>query len=242
VNFKNVKSVSFIRERDFNFTVKTTRSQKCGIQSIRSVGCHHTLDSAEVFETIKLIQKLHKGTLDFSISRRAFSETLSSDSIDFIHKDDTGLVIFGISEHFSDNTGTLSDVLVDDGGGNNFEELTVHLTGKSSSQKSLSSTRWSIKQNTLRRLDSYSFKQLRVCEREFNSLAQVANLTSKTTNISILNITGIFGRHTMDSRINFSRENAHNRVSCNVESTSNSRLKKVLVNFRSATNDIAGST
>lgn len=41
---------------------------------------------AEFIETIKLVQKLHKGTLNLTVSTGALTESTAADCIYFIHK------------------------------------------------------------------------------------------------------------------------------------------------------------
>jgi len=242
VNFKNVQSVSLVREGNFDFTIKTSGSQEGGIKHIWPVSGHHTLDSAQVLETVKLVQQLHEGTLDFTIGRGAIRETLGADGIDFIHEDDARLVIFGVGKHFSNHTGTLSDVLIHDGGGHHFQKLAVHLASEGSSKEGFASARRTVEKDSLRGLNSNSLEKLRVGEREFNRLAQVTNLIGEASDISILNITGVFSGHAVDGRVDFSRENAHDSVSSYIESASAASLKQSSVNFRSAANNIAGPT
>lgn len=40
-----------------------------------------------------------------------------TNSVDLIHEDDAGLMVSGIVEHLSDEPGTLTDVLVNNGAG-----------------------------------------------------------------------------------------------------------------------------
>ena len=47
-----------------------------------------------------------------------------TDCIDFIHENDTGLMVSGIVEHFTNQTSTLSNVLVHDCTGNNLQGKT----------------------------------------------------------------------------------------------------------------------
>ena len=104
VDLKDVHSASFIGKADFNLSIKTTRSQKCGVKGVWSISCHNYLNLAELIETIELVQKLHQGSLDLTISAGALRETLATDSIYLIHEDDAWLVFTSVGKHFSDNS------------------------------------------------------------------------------------------------------------------------------------------
>jgi hypothetical protein len=52
--------------------------------------------------------------LDFSISGRALTETLTSNGVNFIHEDNAGLMVACVVEHFADDTRALANVFVDD--------------------------------------------------------------------------------------------------------------------------------
>jgi hypothetical protein len=57
---------------------------------------------------------LHERPLDLSVRRCTLAETSTTDSVNLIHEDDTGLMLSCVGEHLSDETSRLSDVLVDD--------------------------------------------------------------------------------------------------------------------------------
>lgn len=70
---------------------------------------------ADDIKSVKLTQEFHEGSLDLPICTRALAKPSASDGINLIHKDDAGLVLFGIAKHLSDEASTLSNVLVDNG-------------------------------------------------------------------------------------------------------------------------------
>ena len=68
---------------------------------------------------------LHQGSLDLPISRGAFWESPSTDSIDLIHEDHTRLVIPGVGKHLPDQTRTLTDVLIYNSTGYNLQKENI---------------------------------------------------------------------------------------------------------------------
>jgi len=51
--------LSSVREREFNFSIKSSRSQKSRIQCISSVGSHDTFDVNCLIKTIHLLEQLN---------------------------------------------------------------------------------------------------------------------------------------------------------------------------------------
>ena len=68
VDAEDVETASLVRERNLDFTIKTSGSEQGRIEDVGPVGRHDALDSAKIFETIKAVEELHQGTLDLTIS------------------------------------------------------------------------------------------------------------------------------------------------------------------------------
>ena len=49
-----------------------------------------------------------------------------TDGVDLVHEDDAGLVVAGVVEHLSDESGTLPNVLIHDGAGHHLETNHTH--------------------------------------------------------------------------------------------------------------------
>jgi hypothetical protein len=58
VDFQDLHPSLLIGKRDFNLPVESTRTKKCRIKSIRSIGSHDELGTAERVESIHLIKEL----------------------------------------------------------------------------------------------------------------------------------------------------------------------------------------
>ena len=55
---------------------------------------------------------LHESPLDLAVSWSTLRKPTTTNSINLIHEDDTGLMISGITKHLPDQTSTLTNVLV----------------------------------------------------------------------------------------------------------------------------------
>ena len=101
MNLENLKTTDLVGQWDLNLPVQTTSSQQGRVECIGTVGSHDNLGLAEIVESIQLVKKFHQCSLNFSVCRGTLGESSTTDSVDFVHEDDTGLVFFGVTEHFS---------------------------------------------------------------------------------------------------------------------------------------------
>lgn len=133
----------------YTFRIKSSWSQQGRVQDVGSVGGHHNLHSPQIIESVELVKQLHQSSLHFSVSWIAFAEPSTSNGVDLVHEDDTGLVVSGIAEHFPNDSGWFSNVFIDNGWGNYFEELGFDIGGKSPCDEGLSSARRTVHEATL---------------------------------------------------------------------------------------------
>ena len=89
-----------------------------------------------------------KRHLDLSVGAGALAEPPPADGVNLVHEDDARLVVPCIVEHLPDQAGRLSNVLVHDRAGDDFEEVCVELTGNCSCQQGLSCSRWPVQKAT----------------------------------------------------------------------------------------------
>ena len=117
VNLHDLKTANLVGQRDLNLAVQTSSTQQSRVEGVGSICRHDDLGLSEVVETVQLVQQLHQCTLDLAICRCTLGEPSSTDSVDFVHEDDAGLVLLCVAEHLADETSGLADVLVNDSGG-----------------------------------------------------------------------------------------------------------------------------
>ena len=75
-----------IWQREFDFSVETTWSEKGLIQSILSIGGHDNFDVHWLVKTIHLIQKFQKDSLNFTIGTCLSVKTFRCNCIDFVNE------------------------------------------------------------------------------------------------------------------------------------------------------------
>ena len=78
------------------------------------------------------------------------------------HEDDARLVLSRVSEHFSNESRALANVLINNGRRNNLEKVALHVRSDGSREERLARARRSVEQHALRRLDPDPQKELRV--------------------------------------------------------------------------------
>ena len=110
MNFEDLHTTLKIWQTKFNLPIDSTGSGESRIKGVRPVRSHEYLDVTPVVETIKLVDNLEHGTLDFGIT---LAESGTTNSIDLIEEDDTCFLGSGHLEEFSDHSGTLTNVSLD---------------------------------------------------------------------------------------------------------------------------------
>jgi hypothetical protein len=79
-------------------------------------------------------------------------------------------VVTGVTEHFTNDTSGFTDVLVDDGGGDDLEEVCFEGRGYCTSEKSFASPWGAIEKNTFWWFDADSLEEFWVKEGKFDDL------------------------------------------------------------------------
>ena len=110
MNFEDLHTTLKIRQTKFNLPIDSTRSGESRIKGVRSIGSHEYLDVTPVVETIKLVDNLEHGTLDFRVT---LAESGTTNSINLIKEDDTCFLGSGHREELSDHPGALTNVSLD---------------------------------------------------------------------------------------------------------------------------------
>ena len=85
-------------------------------------------------------------------------------------------------------------------------------------------------------------EELWVCERKFDGLTEVSNLSCESSDILIGNFTGVLSGHVVDVRVHFSGEDRQDSVGRNVHGASDSGFQFTSVDLGTAANNVAGST
>ena len=98
----------------------------------------------------------------------------------------------------------LTNIFVNNGATDNFEEVGIQLTCHGSGKKSLACTGRSIQQTSLGRDDTNSHEQLGIEKRKLNDLSQLSDLLAKTSDIRVGHISWVLMAHVVHKRINFS--------------------------------------
>mmetsp|Transcript_5253 Transcript_5253/g.12581 ORF Transcript_5253/g.12581 Transcript_5253/m.12581 type:complete len:217 (+) Transcript_5253:362-1012(+) len=216
MDLQDLHSSLLVGQRDLHLSIQSTRSQQGGVQGVGAVRGHDDLDPAQVVEAVQLVQKFHQSSLDLSVCRGALGESLAANGIDLVHEDDARLMFLGIAEHLSDDTGALSDVLVDDGTGHDLDEASDHVVRHGPGQQGLACARRSVEQDSLGCLDAHALEELWVCEGQLDDLTHLTNLLGEATDFVVRDLAWVLVKHAEDHRIDLAGELPHDGQSGHV--------------------------
>lgn len=93
MDFENLHPGRLVGQRDLYLPVQPAGSQQRRVQHVGAVGRHDHFDLPQLFEAVKLVQKLHERALDLSVGEVAFGQAAAADRVDFVHEYDAGLVV-----------------------------------------------------------------------------------------------------------------------------------------------------
>mmetsp|Transcript_1693 Transcript_1693/g.3240 ORF Transcript_1693/g.3240 Transcript_1693/m.3240 type:complete len:284 (-) Transcript_1693:146-997(-) len=217
MDLENVEAALLVGEWNLNLAVETPRSQQRRVQHVRPVGRHNHLHLAQPIEPVQLVQQLHEGALDLAVSGGAFGEAAAADGVDLVHEDNARLVLLRIPEHLADEARTFADVFVDNGGGDDLEEVGLDVGGDGAGQQRLASSGRPVQQAPLGRLDPDPQEQLRVDQRQLNHLSEFADLVAEAADLAIGDVAGVLVQHVVHDGVHLAGEGAHDGESGHVE-------------------------
>mmetsp|Transcript_17568 Transcript_17568/g.38393 ORF Transcript_17568/g.38393 Transcript_17568/m.38393 type:complete len:267 (-) Transcript_17568:908-1708(-) len=151
VDAENLETTIFVWYTDIDFAIKATESTQCWVDSIGTVGTTNDNDRRTLFKSVHQGQHLTDNTT-FNFSIGLF--TLGGNGIDFINENDCRGILFcflkglskirlGFTGHFRHNFGSVDE-----------KEKGTCFIGDRTGNKSLSTSGWSIQQNSTGWLDS----------------------------------------------------------------------------------------
>ena len=95
-----------IGKRDGNLTVKTTRTQQCRVQDVRTVGSGDDDDPFTGVKTIHLHEESVQGLFPFIMSAAHAMTSVTADSVDFVNENQTRSALAALFKHIAHAAGT----------------------------------------------------------------------------------------------------------------------------------------
>ena len=175
MDFQNLKSGIYVWIWELYFSIDSTRSQQSRVENIDSVCCHNDFNSLSCFETIKLIQQLQHGSLDFWVSPLSF-HSWTSDWVNLIDENNARWVLSCHNEQLSDHSCTLSDVLLNKFRSTDSDKCTVSMMGNGSGQESFSCTWRTIHKDSFLLSNTERFENLRMFNWQLNDFLNLFDL------------------------------------------------------------------
>ena len=152
--FEDIHTPLKIRAVYNDSPVKTTRTEKGGVQYLRTVGCRQDQKTAGGIKAIHLCQKLVQRLFPFVVSTAVPAVTAFTDGIDLIDKNDTGGIFLRLIKEFTDTGCTYTNKHFHEIRTGNGKERHMRLTGYRLRQKRLTGSRRSDEKCTLWKLGS----------------------------------------------------------------------------------------
>ena len=92
MNFKNLLPALNVGQVDVNLSVETAGPCECGVKNVRTVCCSHYDNAVVGLEAVHLNQDLVERLFAFVVAAAKSCTPLPAHCIDFIDKDDAGLI------------------------------------------------------------------------------------------------------------------------------------------------------
>ena len=112
----------------------------------------------------------HQCSLNFTISTRTLWKPPTTNSINFIHEDDTWFMITGVAKHFTNDASRFTDILVNDSRWHDFEEVGLESSCNCSGEESFAGTWRTVEKNTLWWFDTNPLEKFWTVKRKFYNL------------------------------------------------------------------------
>ena len=101
MHLQNFFTATHIRTVYGNLTVKTTRTQQCWVQNVRTVGCCDDNNAFVAVEAVHFYQQLVQCLFAFIMTAAHTSTTLTAHCIDFVDKNNPRCIFLGLFKQVS---------------------------------------------------------------------------------------------------------------------------------------------
>mmetsp|Transcript_3239 Transcript_3239/g.6729 ORF Transcript_3239/g.6729 Transcript_3239/m.6729 type:complete len:477 (-) Transcript_3239:80-1510(-) len=229
MNIENVSLCLGIRERKFDLTIDTTRTNEGRIKTFDSIRGHDDLHVAALIKTIQLIQKFQHSTLNLSSTTTGRIVTFASHSIDFINEHDCRTQVVGNSEEFPNEFWTISEILLNQFGSHNTQKRSRGVVGNGLGEQCFTSSRLPVQNNSLRRFDTDIFVEFRMRKWKLNRLFDFLDLVFETSYIRVAFEWRLIDLHDTDHGIGVIRQYPNDTHRLVVQQDRASGVEQVLV-------------
>lgn len=84
--------------REFDFSVYSTGAKKGRVKDVKPIGGHDDLDVFGRFKAIELVEEFKHSSLDLGVPTTTTFNSRRSNTVDFVHENDTGGMLAGHDE------------------------------------------------------------------------------------------------------------------------------------------------
>jgi len=112
VDLEDVRAAFQIGQPKLHFTIETSGTHECWIQSVGSIGGHQHFDVSTWIEAIELIDEFQHRSLHFVVTASAIIKTSTTDCVNFVEEDQAGLLATCHLEELSNHASAFTDILL----------------------------------------------------------------------------------------------------------------------------------
>jgi len=168
MDLHNLYASLFVRQRQLNLAVKTTRSEKSWIQNVRPISCRNNLDVIILSESVKLIKQFEHRPMYFT-GLSLTTASFFSNSVKLIDKNYRRLFFFSKRKCVCNHLSTITNIHLHQLWSRKLHKSRIRLSSTSPSHQSLSSARRTMHQYTFGWSYSKLLEFLLVCHRKYYS-------------------------------------------------------------------------
>ena len=174
-----------IGQSDVDDPVEPPGPEQRIVEDVGPVGGADDLHVAGGGESIQLGQQLHEGPLDLAVSGGGDVETLGPDGVQFVDEDDARSLVFGELEQLADESGALSDVLLDQFGSDQPDEGRLGGVGHGLGHQGLPGSGRTDQQDALGGLDADLLIEFGPEERVLDGLPELHHLVLQASDVVV---------------------------------------------------------
>ena len=182
VHFHDFLSALTVWDTNLDFSIETATTSERWVECITTVGCTNDDNVVPSLHSVEQCQHLSNNT-SFDFATHIF--TLWTNRVNLIDENDGRCLFAGFIEDFTELLFRLSVIFGDDFRTVDSLEVSVHFGCNRLGNHGLSCTRWPVKENAFRWVDTKASKQLRMLEWQFDHFANLLQLLTNTTNVLV---------------------------------------------------------
>ena len=136
-------------------------------------------------KSVQFGEKLHQGSLNFSVAAGGPVQSLCSNGVDLVQENHTGSFFFCEGKEFAHHAAALANVFLGQFTADHSNEGGIGVIGHCFCKQRFSTSGWTDEQNTFWRDDAHFFEQFWLHQRQFNRFSDRFDLFVQSCNVFV---------------------------------------------------------